>query len=877
MQYGKGSESMKNKKVIIGIISLFIVTLLGVAYAFYAYQRVGGQNEIVTGQIYMDYIETNQITLSKAFPETKEEAFERDDNIFNFKINSKNTSSETIYYGISITEGDEKTGMNRIKPEDIRIYLESDGEVLIDGVRYNDWDNQRIYVATIAPGSDETTKNYTLRMWVDENVMISDTNPKADYTAEVWNNSYASLKVNVDGNLQTMNMPLSIETSDTMVENNKAYFMVNLSNYTDVSTYGLRSSDTMDLVIEGTNDDIEFSYKDSLGNEVTEPAESLNLSYPFNKNTNVEVQVFVTPKNDANGETDISITLSKNDERIQSLTKHMNVYGNNFCLNNGFNKLYDCILASDSLASNVSTAKANIEAKGSPNLNQTAPSYTYVEDITEDVTNVYSVTGHKFYFADSYELNPDTGTFRLYNSNGSSVITDNLSDTYQNYYTCGETSRGYTECGTVYRVDTTSVSETTYTITKGDKITYKIASSIRSEVGLYKTEDDYGDSYIFRGDVSNNNVLFGGYYWKIVRTNGDDSIRLIYNGTSADTTGNSTSIKNKTYTYSSKYPEANSPTGPRLSDLTYVGYMYGKNFKLQTSTFGEYSNFQILTKYYWADGYEFDEENEVFRLKKVNLEPVLGTFSEMKDSYETYPYTCKSVSVNGVCQVLLKVGSLVSENRAKVQYISYSSVDKDSTRTNELSSNVKIQLENWYATYIVGKKDDDANLITDYVVDGTFCNDRGITDTTYNSGYLLNQTTYYAPYTRLTASKVSTSLKCNDIRDKFSNTSAKGNGLLTYPVALITADEVALAGGKVNVKNERFYLKQNDSYWTMSPSYFYSLAVTSFVLGVNSTGSLYSSNLANSVGLRPIINISPDALISQGDGSVENPYVLKLA
>ena len=94
---------MKNKKVIIGIISLFIVTLLGVAYAFYAYQRVGGQNEIVTGQIYMDYIETNQITLSKAFPETKEEAFERNDNIFNFKINSKNTSSETIYYGISIT------------------------------------------------------------------------------------------------------------------------------------------------------------------------------------------------------------------------------------------------------------------------------------------------------------------------------------------------------------------------------------------------------------------------------------------------------------------------------------------------------------------------------------------------------------------------------------------------------------------------------------------------------------------------------------------------------------------------------------------------------------------------------------------------------
>ena len=876
---------MKNKKVIIGIISLFIVTLLGVAYAFYAYQRVGGQNEIVTGQIYMDYIETNQITLSKAFPETKEEAFERNDNIFNFKINSKNTSSETIYYGISITEGDEKTGMNRIKPEDIRIYLESDGEVLIDGVRYNDWDNQRIYVATIAPGSDETTKNYTLRMWVDENVMISDTNPKADYTAEVWNNSYASLKVNVDGNLQTMNMPLSIETGDTMVENNKAYFMVNLSNYTNISTYGLRSSDTMDLVIEGTNDDIEFSYKDSLGNEVTEPAESLNLSYPFNKNTNVEVQVFVTPKNDANGETDISITLNKNGERIQSLTKHMNVYGNNFCLNNGFNKLYDCILASDSLAPNVTTAISNIEAKGEPNLNQTAPTYTYVEDITEDVTNVYSETGYKFYFADRYELNPATGIFRLYNSDGSSIITDYLSDTYIGYYTCGGTNYSYTGCGVVYKVDTTSVSGTTYTITKGDKITYKVASSIRSEVGLYKTEDDYGDSYFFRGDVTNNNVLLGGHYWKIVRTNGDNSIRLIYNGTTPNATGNATAINGTIYTYSAKYPLDSSAIEARYADPTYVGYMYGKNFERKVSDETTYANIVALTKYYFGDDYEFDPTTETFKLKTKELEPIAKTFSEMNETdaetgkkfYELYPYTCSSTSSTASCEIIIQVKSVTNETTARIQYHSYSSVDKDSTRTNEMSSNAKIQLENWYSKNIVGKTDDNGNLITDYIVDGTFCNDRGTTNSTYNSGYLLNQTTYYAPYLRLTASNVSTSLKCSDIRDKFSHTSSKGNALLTYPVALITADEVALAGGHSGSKNENFYLRTNAYYWTMSPTQFYSPYPLDYVWRVLSTGALSDGRVSNSYGVRAVINLRSDVLIAQGDGTVENPFVLKLA
>ena len=91
--------------------------------------------------------------------------------------------------------------------------------------------------------------------------------------------------------------------------------------------------------------------------------------------------------------------------------------------------------------------------------------------------------------------------------------------------------------------------------------------------GLYSIEDEDGTSYYFRGNVNNNNVQFGEYtsdyyvyqgnntniyqsesscteagnssctqvklasagdkmYWKIVRINGDGSLRLIYNGTS---------------------------------------------------------------------------------------------------------------------------------------------------------------------------------------------------------------------------------------------------------------------------------------------------------------------------------------------------------
>ena len=80
--------------------------------------------------------------------------------------------------------------------------------------------------------------------------------------------------------------------------------------------------------------------------------------------------------------------------------------------------------------------------------------------------------------------------------------------------------------------------------------------------GVYKTQDDWGDSYYFRGAVTNNWVKFAGYYWRIIRINGDGSIRLIYNGTSTATTGESTQIG--TSTFNSSY-----------NDNAYVGYMYG--------------------------------------------------------------------------------------------------------------------------------------------------------------------------------------------------------------------------------------------------------------------------------------------------------------
>ena len=83
--------------------------------------------------------------------------------------------------------------------------------------------------------------------------------------------------------------------------------------------------------------------------------------------------------------------------------------------------------------------------------------------------------------------------------------------------------------------------------------------------GIYAAEDDLGISYYFRGAVDNNYVKFANFYWRIIRINGDGTIRMIYAGTSAHANGESETDSYISQTaYNSSY-----------NDNTYVGYMTG--------------------------------------------------------------------------------------------------------------------------------------------------------------------------------------------------------------------------------------------------------------------------------------------------------------
>ena len=119
---------------------------------------------------------------------------------------------------------------------------------------------------------------------------------------------------------------------------------------------------------------------------------------------------------------------------------------------------------------------------------------------------------------------------------------------------------------------------------RGEKITFTgIATS--SDTGIYSAPDDYGTSYYFRGleGSLNNWVNFAGFYWRILRINGNDTIRMIYQGvangnpSSANKTGTTTQIGVTTYAYNGTE-----------NDNTYIGYM--NNGSSTTSYSGAHQN-----------------------------------------------------------------------------------------------------------------------------------------------------------------------------------------------------------------------------------------------------------------------------------------------
>ena len=398
------------------------------------------------------------------------------------------------------------------------------------------------------------------------------------------------------------------------------------------------------------------------------------------------------------------------------------------------------------------------------------------------------------------------------------------------------------DCMLVMNNHETSVETAKQNITA--KGTPDFSKTATTDEGLFMSEDDDGASYYYRGAVKNNYVSFAGYTWRIIRRNGDGSIRMIYAGKKTGDTGGSVTIGNSQY--NTKY-----------RDSTYIGYKYNENFSLHESNKSTgYVWFTNTAKYNFGTGYTFDETT-----KKFNL---AGTIKQLtwKDNHDEIVtsnlYSCLDTN----CDVVYKVTGYQSNTRMTVEPISYSSDSYDDAVTNNTNSTMKNTLDTWYKNNLIN--------YTSYLDDEIFCNDRSLSS---GSGYLIASTTTYGAYERLYDKKIP-NLKCPQDNDKFkvSNASAK----LDYPVSLITADEVAMAGGVYNTENSNYYLYNGQYFWTLSPSLFVSDYSLAEVWSISPLGNLISwSGVYFSFGIRPVINLKSDVEISSGDGTSIAPFKLK--
>ncbi|MBQ4262978.1 MAG: hypothetical protein IJB83_01880 [Bacilli bacterium] len=306
-----------------------------------------------------------------------------------------------------------------------------------------------------------------------------------------------------------------------------------------------------------------------------------------------------------------------------------------------------------------------------------------------------------------------------------------------------------------------------------ENIDFSQMSSNTNGKGLYYTsnlsltEDYDGDGegervYYYRGAVENNNVRFGGYCWRIVRTNEDGSVRLRYNGVyengTCPTTGTEVRINNEDY------------------------------------EFYESSDNEKYNEYIWKDG--------------------------------TGESLAKSI------------------------------------------------IDAWYTT-------SGLESYADKIANVPYCADKSNPTKSDTSLIFYGAANRLMDITTLSAkSDAQPTYKCEMAEDKHtvSGDTWGGNGKLSKPLGLLTADEIAFAGGRRynsdgSSSNSTYYLYTSGKYWTTSP--FYWPGYSAGVFCVDFTGALVNDFVNTSHGLLPVISLKAETMVSaEGDGSYTNPFVV---
>ena len=362
----------------------------------------------------------------------------------------------------------------------------------------------------------------------------------------------------------------------------------------------------------------------------------------------------------------------------------------------------------------------------------------------------------------------------------------------------------------------------------------------KTYLDLYTGEesDTYANPvYYYKDNVENNNVLFAGFCWKIVRTTETGGVKIVYNGVQKDGSCNNTGTDSQigTSAFNNDY---NSPA--------YVGYMYNTVYPTSSKSMSSQSNIVF------GNSFNYNSNNGTYTLTNTKT---VATWSSGYNTINNNHYTCMTTGTT--CTSLYYV---YYTNSTDAYYITLTNGKSVNDALNEMlyandvntnDSTIKNYIDKWYINNL--------KSFEDKLEDTIFCNDRKISDLggwNPNGGSITsNSITFNVDG--------GTSLKCENKNDRFTVESTNGNGALIYPVGLLTQSEMILANF-----GSSSYLNNKQNILLITPALF---NISDTYVGCSSSGFC---TVKRSFSVRPVISLKPGTYFSSGDGSFTNPFVI---
>ena len=371
----------------------------------------------------------------------------------------------------------------------------------------------------------------------------------------------------------------------------------------------------------------------------------------------------------------------------------------------------------------------------------------------------------------------------------------------------------------------------------------------KTYLDLYTGEesDTYANPvYYYKDNVENNNVLFAGFCWKIVRTTETGGVKIVYNGVQKDGSCNNTGTDSQigTSAFNNDY---NSPA--------YVGYMYNTVYPTSSKSMSSQSNIVF------GNSFNYNSNNGTYTLTNTKT---VATWSSGYNTINNNHYTCMTTGTT--CTSLYYV---YYTNSTDAYYITLTNGKSVNDALNEMlyandvntnDSTIKNYIDKWYINNL--------KSFEDKLEDTIFCNDRKISDLggwNPNGGSITsNAITFNVDG--------GTSLKCENKNDRFTVESTNGNGALIYPVGLLTQSEMILANF-----GSSSYLNNKQNILLITPALFsVQKNISDTYVGCSSVGCSSSGfcTVKRSFSVRPVISLKPNTYFSSGDGSFTNPFVI---